>query len=86
VEAAGIELYRCWGFIDLDRGGKTGVRNGQLLSLNVVKQRNVVVGNISESHVEKQGEMDYRSWHCIINHGKEKYRSFQKERETVIRG
>jgi hypothetical protein len=31
-------------------------------------------------------EMDYRSWNYIINHWKEKYRLFQKEMETVIRG
>jgi len=45
LEAAGIELYLSWNFIELAREGNTRVRNGKLLSLNVVKQRHVIVRN-----------------------------------------
>jgi len=53
LEAAGIELYGCWGFIELDREGKTRDRNGQLWSLNVVKQRYVIVRNTGGNHEER---------------------------------
>ena len=52
-EVAGIELYRCWLFMELDREGNTCVKNGQLWSLNVVKQRHVIVRNCGEKHVER---------------------------------
>jgi hypothetical protein len=53
LEAAGIELCHCKGFIELDREGNTRIGNGQLLSLNVVKQRHVIVRNTGENHVER---------------------------------
>ena len=86
LEAAGIELCRWWGSIDLDRERNTRVRNVQLLSINVVKQNTWFSGTLVKTTWKEYREMDYRSWLCFINHGKEKYRSFQKETETVIRG
>ena len=53
LEVAGIELYCCWGFIELDREGKRRIKNGQMWSLNVVKQRDVIVRNCGEKHVER---------------------------------
>jgi hypothetical protein len=36
-----------------------------------MKEGHVIVRNTGENHVEKYGEMDYRSWPCVINHEKE---------------
>ena len=53
LEVAGIELYCCWVFMEVYSEGKICVKNGQLWSLNVVKQRHVIFRNSGENHVER---------------------------------
>jgi len=74
LEAAGIELCRWWGFIELDREGHTRIRNAQLFSLNVEKQRHVIVRNTGENHVER-----------IQGNGLSEMALYYKPREREIR-
>jgi hypothetical protein len=52
-----------------------------------VKQKHVIVRNTGENHVERiQGTVLPEMALYYIKNGKETYRSFQKETETVNRG